>query len=292
MLTLLNGSRRRIQLAKDRHARLGERADENGIIVRPQGLSYRHSIVAAAAIPALVAFEALRQRWAPHVDAATLAAGVPLLLGPKQNFARTYETLGQMLQADANQPESQPWVLFDTQTYLQAGPSDGFVNYFNNNAAASNTDPTLSNFPTGKLDADYYFEIHRVHTFIHAMPNTNATTAVTGAANDVEIMHKTARGIVNGSFRGKNYLGYNLSYFGRPGGPVPTYAGYGSGTAANNTISAGETAANGGFPVLGNVVLSPANQWKGNLQFVPATAISTDTKIMYGMMGVLHRPVA
>jgi hypothetical protein len=106
----------------------------------------------------------------------------------------------------------------------------------------------------------------------------------------VEILHKTARGILNASLKGKPYFGFPLSFFGRPGGPVPAINGFGT-AAAGQTISTGETAENGGFPVLGNIILPPAIQFTSNLQFVPLSAISANTNITIAYMGVLHRPV-
>jgi hypothetical protein len=260
---------------------------------RPQWRSRMHvrpSYVGAGLTAAALAAAALQHHYNVSVDPTLLAGGVPLLLSNKVNFARRYEQLSDMMKSDSDQPESQPWVLFDTQQYAQAGPATGVLSFFNS-TAANLSDPTLSNFATGKLDAEYYFELHRVFTWIHSVPNTNATTAVTGAANDVEILHKTARGILNASMKGKPYFGFPLFFFGRPGGPVPFYAAYGTGTAANNTISAGETAENGGFPVLGTIIIPPAIQWLTNLQFVASTAISANTNISVGLMGILHRPV-
>lgn len=213
--------------------------------------------------------------------------GVPLLLGQIQNLAKTYQILNQITgPKDASQPESQPWVLFDTQQYAQAGSAS--LTFFKNATAANASDPTLSNFASGMLDAKYFFEIHRVHTIIGAVPNTNATTAITGAANDVEILHKTARGNLSAQLKGRPYWGFPIAYFGRPGGPVPIFSSYGTGTAANNVITAGETEANGGFPVLGNLVIPPATQFQATMTF-NSTAISVATNITVAMMGVLHR---
>jgi len=228
--------------------------------------------------------------WA-HVTASTghaaLAAG-PLLLGGVRPLAKSYQWLRDVVKpANSGEPESIPHVLFDTQTYLQAGQAT--LQFFQS-TAANLSDPTLSNFPTGNLEAYNYFEIHRAFMYIHSVPNTNATVAITGAASDVEIIHKTARGILTFSMAGKSYFGFGLAFFGRPGGPVPIYSSYGTGTVANNVITAGETENNGGFPVLGNIVIPPMQQVKTTLQF-NSTAISADTRITVAYMGVLHRPV-
>jgi hypothetical protein len=212
----------------------------------------------------------------------------PLILTAWKNFGKAYAVLRDSAQpANADQPEAIPHVLFDTQQYAQAGQAT--LQFFQS-TAANLADPTLSNFANGTLEARNFFEIHRVFMIIHSLPNTNATVAITGAASDVEIIHKTARGILTFTMAGKPYLGLPLAFFGRPGGPVPIYSSYGTGTAANNVITAGETENNGGFPLLGGLVIPPVQQFKAAMQF-NSTAISAATNITLAMMGVLHRPV-
>lgn len=214
--------------------------------------------------------------------------GTLLSLGPIRSVAKTYATLKELSRpVSANEPESVPHVLFDTQQYAAAGSQ--FLQFYQS-TAANIADPTLSNFATGTLDKDNWFEIHRMFVIIHALPNANATTAITGAANDVEILHKTARGVLTWYIKTKNYGPYPLAFFGRPGGPTPFYAAYGTGTVANNVITAGETESNGGFPVLGNEIISPQVPFKLTMQFV-STAISAATYVTHAMLGVLHRTV-
>jgi hypothetical protein len=227
----------------------------------------------------------------PHTDGAIALAGVPLMLNAiPRTFGRTYEQLKLLMKpVDADEPEAVPWVLYDTQQYAQAGSAK--LTFFNSATVANASDPTLSNFATGVLEGGYYFEAHRVHVIIHSMPNTNATVAITGGANDVEILHKTARGILSFKMKSKQYGPLPLAYCGRPGGPVPIYSSYGTGTAANNVITAGETAENGGFPYLGSILIPPVTNFVGTMDF-NSTAISAATYITVGLMGILHRPVA
>jgi hypothetical protein len=225
-----------------------------------------------------------------HSHAGALSAAAPLMLGDIRQFGKRYQTLASLVKPqDANLPESIPFVLFDTQQYPQAGAAS--LTFFNNATAANASDPTLSNFANGQLDDGYYFEIHRMHMMIAAIPNLNVTAVITGAASDVEILHKTARGIFGLRIKGKTYGDYPLAYYGRPGGPVPIYSSFGTGTAANNAITAGETESNGGFPVLGNIIIQPTNVVKGIMTF-NSTAISAATNITVALMGVLHRPLA
>lgn len=248
--------------------------------------------VAQLAVGLLVAVAAnyLTQRFFPHSGGMLTATAAPILLGRIIDFGKTYAGLVSATRpSQADQPESIPHVLFDTQQYAQAGSAT--LTFFNSATAANASDPTLSNFANGSLNAGYYFEIHRIFLKIHAVPNTNATTAITGAAQDVELLHKTARGILSWTYKGRPYGGYPIDFFGRPGGPIAGYTAYGSGTAANNVISWGHTEANGGFPVLGNVILAPAQNFTATLAF-NSTAISAATNITVAMLGVLHRPLA
>ena len=213
----------------------------------------------------------------------------PLLLGEIRNFSKTYETLRELGQpASADQPISDPDVLYDTQTYAQAGSTT--LTFFKS-TAANLSDKTLSNFPTGILPKGQFFEIHRVFVFIHAMPTANATVAVTGAAQDVEILHKTARGVVQWKTNTRDYGPYPLWFFGRAGGPSGQFESYGSGTAANNVISSGNTENNGGFPVLGSQIIQEQQQFEATMTFVATSAISAATNITFAMLGIRHSQV-
>jgi hypothetical protein len=246
--------------------------------------------IAHAAIALLVcaAAAALEQRLFPHAGGLAFAAA-PLLLGDIKQFGKTYAMLREITRPNqADQPESQPWVLFDTQPYAAAGSAS--LTFFKSATAANASDPTLSNFATGQLDAGYFFEMHRLFVYIHAVPAAVATVAITGPAQDVQILHKTARGNLSWNYKGRPYGGFPLAFFGRPGGPMSTYAPYGTGTVANNIVSTGETENNGGFPVQGNLIIAPATQFTSTMTFI-STAISAQTNITIAMMGVLHRPL-
>lgn len=225
---------------------------------------------------------------APHAHVATAAA--PLLLGPLKGFGKSYDLLASLVKPlDASQPESIPWVFYDTQPYAAAGQALPLT-FFGNATAANAGDPTLSNFATGQLETGYYFEIHRVHTIIDAIPANVASNAVTGPMNDVEIIHKTARANLTFSLKGKSYGPTKLAYFGRPGGPMPFFSIF---AAAASMTSVGETESNGGFPLLGNIIIPPTTQFKAVMAFQPTLVpISALTNITVAMLGVLHRPVA
>src|SRR4051812_21753934 len=108
--------------------------------------------------------------------------------------AKTYETLRSMTRPKSgSQPESLPWVMFDTQAYPAAGTNR--LTYYASTAASLN-DPTLSNFATGTLEQDQFFEIQRVFLSFLALLSITTTAAVTGSANDVDLIHKSARGVL------------------------------------------------------------------------------------------------
>lgn len=212
----------------------------------------------------------------------------PLLLNDVRNFSKDYQTLRDLGKpVSPDQPISDPWVMYDTQLYPQAGTAS--LSFFKSTAANMN-DTSLSNFPTGLLPVGEFFEIHRVFVFIHAIPNLNITAVITGAANDVEIMHKTARGNLRWAFAGREYGPFPLWFFGRAGGPTGQFESFGTGTAANNIVTQGHTDNNGGFPVLGSQIVPEQQSLSARMDFV-ATAISAATNITLALLGIYHRPV-
>lgn len=186
-----------------------------------------------------------------------------------------------------DQPESLPWVFYDTQKYLQAGVSR--LTYFSNSAQ---TDLTMSNLGNGQLQTDEFFEYQRGFISILASLSITTTAAVTGAANDVDILHKAARGTYTFTMLSKTIGPFPIDYFGRPGGVSFAGVAEGSETApGRNIIQSGETVMNGGFPFVGAITIPPVTAFKVFLDF-NSTAISGDTNIRHGMLGVFHRKIA
>lgn len=236
----------------------------------------------------MIAATAVQQHYFPADAGAIALAGTGLIVGPIRQFGKSYQLVRELARPQsANQPESIPHVFFDHQQYAQAGSAT--LSFFNGTAANA-TNPLLSNFANGTLQAGNYFEVHRIFVTIDSMPAAVATAAVTGPAQDVEILHKTAQGILSWNYKTKPYGGYRLGFFGRPGGPLPDYRPYGSGAVANNVISSGQTETNGGFPVLGNLILAPSQQFTATMAF-SSTAISAATYIGVHLMGIWHRTV-
>lgn len=204
--------------------------------------------------------------------------------------AKTYQSLRSLTQPKSGQqPESLPWVMYDTQAYAAAGSAR--LTYYGS-TAASLADLTLSNFPTGTLEQDQFFEIQRVFLSFLAPLSITTTAAVTGAANDVDLLHKSARGILTLQLLGKPIGPFPIDFFGRPGGITFQATSEGTETApARNILQSAETVMNGGFPMVGASVLQPTTPAKWFADF-NSTAISAQMNIRHAMLGVFHRRVA
>lgn len=200
---------------------------------------------------------------------------------------KNYDTLKSLVvPASAKQPECLPWVMYDTIQYAAAGQAR--LAYFTGTNPA---DLTMSNLPDGKLETLQYFEIHRVFTLILTLLSITTTAVVTGAANDVIILHSTGRGIWTFSMTNKIWGPFPLEFFGRPGGPAVFIAMEGTETApARNFLQFGTQNENGGFPGLGAMIVPPVTQFKTFLDF-NSTAIAAAVNIRQSLMGVLHRRV-
>lgn len=203
---------------------------------------------------------------------------------------KAYATLVAMTRpARADQPESLPWVMFDTTTYLAAGSA---LLTLYSNTAASQTHTTLSNFASGTLETFQFFEFHREFLSFLAALSLTTTAAITGSANDVDILHKAARGTRTLTIGQKVQGPFPIDFFGRPGGVVFGGTSEGTETApARNIIQSAETVMNGGFPHNGGFVLAPQTKMAIQLAF-NSTAISANMNIRHAILGVFHRRVS
>lgn len=189
----------------------------------------------------------------------------------------------------ADQPEALPWTMYDTIAYPAAGAAT--LTLFSS-TPASLTDPTLSNLPKGILETFQFFEFHREFLSILAPLSLTTTAAVTGAANDVDILHKAARGVRTFTVGQKNYGPVPIEFLGRAGGATFAGTAEGSETApARNIIQSGESVMNGGFPHNGSYVLAPQTQLTVTFTF-NSTAISTQTNLRHSFLGIFHRRVS
>jgi hypothetical protein len=203
---------------------------------------------------------------------------------------KAYATLQALSRPQrADQPEALPWVMFDTAQYASGG-SARLTLY--SSTAASLTDPTLSNLATGLLEIGQFFEFHREFLSFLAPLSLTTTAAVTGSANDIDILHKAARGTRTLTIGQKTQGPFPIDFFGRPGGS--TFAGTSEGTEtapARNILQAGETVMNGGFPHGGAFVVPPQQKFTIFLDF-NSTAISASMNIRHSILGIFHRRIS
>lgn len=201
---------------------------------------------------------------------------------------KAYATLQALARPTrSDQPEALPWVMFDTQQYAAAGSAR--LTFYGN---AAQSDATMTNLALGTLETLQYFEFHKEFLSFLAALSVTTTAAVTGSANDVDILHKAARGTRTLTIGQKTQGPFPIDFFGRPGGA--TFAGIaeGSETApARNFIQAAETVMNGGFPHNGAFVLGPLSKVSIFLDF-NSTAISAAMNIRHSLLGIFHRRVS
>lgn len=200
---------------------------------------------------------------------------------------RTYQELSRLIRpANADQPECLPWVIYDTQAYAAAGSTT--LSFY----TAAQADLTLSNIGVGQLDALSYYELHRAFVSILAPLSVTSAGTAAGAANDVAILHFTARGTVTFTMLQKTWGPFPLDFFGRPGGPDAVIAAHGTQAAGTSfQTQLGTTVMNGGFTGYGAIVIAPTTTFRVKIDFV-STAISTQTNIRHSMLGTMHRRVA
>ena len=203
-------------------------------------------------------------------------------------LAKTYTELSDIVRPKSgDEPECIPWVWYDTQQYAAAGAT--FLTFY----GAAQADITLSNIGVGVLETLQYFEIHKLFTTIMSLPTITTTAVITGSANDVALLHFSARGVETLTMVQKVWGPFPLDFFGRPGGPEPFVAAEGTETApARNILQFGQTVMNGGFPGLGALTIPPVTNWRVRFDFAtPAVPINAATNLRHAMMGTFHRRV-
>lgn len=187
----------------------------------------------------------------------------------------------------ANQPECFPYVLYDTQTYVDNTTTS--LTFF----TSTNSDKTLSNMEgSGQLPDPQWFEIHYMTCDLLATPVVNAghTAAALGNLQDVQLLMDVGRPTFTLTISNKNYGPLPLNTCAALGGA--TGFGWGTFTAeasvayANNGIPG-----SGGFPWGGALVIPPKMGFNVVLNWAAAQDISGNVPIRMGLCGVLYRRV-
>jgi hypothetical protein len=203
-----------------------------------------------------------------------------------QAIAKSAEELRKITNPnDASQPESIPWVYYDTQNFLTA--STAAISFF----AVTNADRTISNLEqAGTIPDPYYFEIEAINLDYMVRPSAGGNTAV-GTLDDLAQFLYTSRSTLEFSIAGKLYLRIPCSYLHASGGPNGT-ALAATLTAPNLISFAVNGIVDGGFYVGKKIVLPPKQSFQAQIIVGAAsTLVTSPAPLRLSMAGVLHRRV-
>lgn len=183
--------------------------------------------------------------------------------------------------------EAIPYVLFDTQSYAQAGASS--LQFF----LTQQTDATLGNLQTaGQLPNPQWFEIWGMFVDFLNVPTVQtapaAIAALPGQLNDIELLLKTARMTAELTIAQKSYGVQPGTFYHSSGGAIGFTAGL---FVAATAVSQGNNGTQGDtWSPNGSIIIPPTQGFNFVLRFV-STAISAATQIRVSLAGVLHRAV-
>ena len=203
-----------------------------------------------------------------------------------QAVARSAEELRKISNPnDASQPESIPWVYYDTQNLVSASAAS--ISFF----AVTNPDRTITNLEqAGTIPDPYYFEIEAFNLDYMVRPSAGGNTAV-GTLDDLAQFLFTSRATLEFFIAGKLYLRLPVTYIHASGGPNSP-AVVGTLTAPNFISFAVNGIVDGGFYVGKKIVLPPKQSFQTQIILGAApTLVTTPAPLRLNMAGVLHRRV-
>jgi hypothetical protein len=184
------------------------------------------------------------------------------------------------------QPESIPWVFFDTQLYTSGTTTE--LTFFQ----TTSTDRTISNMPTaGALPVPQYFRWYG-WGFDVLLNASTAAGGATGAIDDIARLLLTGRGVVTFKLSDKEYGPFPLSFLHQSGGPQ----GFGWGTfTAEESIQyavSGILGGNAGWDWLGNILIEPQTNFSIDVRWSAAQTLAAgNTRLRMWMQGYLARKV-
>lgn len=207
------------------------------------------------------------------------------MLGLSVNYQpKTLQQLQAALTPNANQPETIPWILYDTQQYAQAGQTQ--LSFFT--TLPNPADTSITNMPlAGALPNPWFFEIQKMYFDVLGTATTSATQA--GVADDIQKIIMSGRGTFRINLSDKIYGPFPLRALGGMGG---AQAAIGAAAAAAVTIEVANVRDNGGFPWNGSLIIPPQTQMSIQLNWPAAQAISVATYVSVSMLGLLSRRVS
>lgn len=200
-----------------------------------------------------------------------------------QAVPRTWDALARRANAvNAGQPEAVPYILFDTQTYVDNTSTT--LSFFQ----TLQSDKTLGNLDqAGTLPSPNFFEIEGIHCdFL----NVNAAGATpVGPLNDILLLQNTNRGTFILTISGKEYLRIPLTALHPLGGAIGTVAG----TTTANTMEyyALGGPIDGGFYVGKSLILQPSQSFGARIDWSAASNTTGNVNIRVSLSGVMHRRV-
>jgi len=191
---------------------------------------------------------------------------------------------------DAQSPEGTPWWLYNTQTFTSNSSTQ--LTFF----TATDTNEDLTNIASGGvLPADNVLFLHGIYIdyFIAAGTAWVTTSAgvVTGAVNDVGMLHLSGRGRLILKIRSKDYGPWPISAFQGLGGVnmflSGTYAATTNLAAAHNAQGVGV----GRGDIGGAIAIPPQTSFKVQLIWPAALTTTGDMRVRVTLHGALYRNV-
>lgn len=223
---------------------------------------------------------------APHLpDALGPMSLVPALMGAVRFEVKafTYDQLKRDANpATVNQPETIPWVWWDSQDITT---NFGTVYFF----ASTSNDPTIANIQQANtLSADQYFRVFAVTAdFLIGASGTSSTAPL--IVDDLLGIQNTARTFFRFDMNQKQYANTPLTCLHSSGG-IFVNLQLGTPTASGLTVAAQNWAPDGGWWVGGSWVLPPRQTFQSWLQGAAVTLNAT-RKTRISLHGALSRKV-
>jgi len=198
--------------------------------------------------------------------------------------AKTRQRLLNLATPDsAGQPEALPWVLYDTQTFVNASTTQ--LQFFQ----TVQSDKTLGNMEgAGALPDPQFFEIWYI-TVDFLFPAVTTNAGVAGDMNDLLIFENAGRATIEISMSNKVTGPWPVRSAHASGGPIGTIA---SAVVTNTQNYSNNGPQDGGLWIGGQIVLPPKVNFAVTLRLAAVQTLNTNNlPICVGLHGVLHRRV-
>jgi hypothetical protein len=184
--------------------------------------------------------------------------------------------------ASASQPETIPWVYYDTQDFVSNWTR---VSFF----ATPQNDRTLGNIEQGgTIPADTYFQIFSLNVDFLIAASASTAAPAAAIADDLAQILFGSRAILNLTIANKNYGPIPLTYCHSSGGLIIDWQGTPAAAAILNFAQ--NAPADGGYWVDGAIILPPNQSFTMTVEGVAAALVAT-RKVRLSMAGVKYRPV-